>query len=50
MQKNAPTQLPFKQSHAFIIGIDAYQNITPLRTAVNDAKGLAERLEAAHGY
>lgn len=42
--------LPFTTSHAFIIGINDYEHITRLKTAVNDAKGLAERLEAQHGY
>ena len=50
MSANHHIKLPFRQSHAFIIGINAYRHITPLRTAVNDAKGLAERLEKQHGY
>lgn len=42
--------LPFKDSHAFIIGIDDYQHLSPLSTAVNDAEGLARQLEEEHGY
>lgn len=37
-------QLPFGQHHAFIIGIDAYENVSTLKTAVADAKRLAEVL------
>lgn len=44
------TRLPFYQSHAFLIGINEYQHVSPLGTAVNDALALAERLEAQHGY
>ena len=42
--------LPFKDSHAFIIGIDDYQHLSPLSTAVNDAEGLARQLEEEHRY
>ena len=31
-------QLPFGQHHAFIIGIDAYEKVSRLQTAVNDAR------------
>ena len=50
MSAKQKIKLPFPKSHAFIIGINNYQHITPLRTAVNDAKGLAERLEKLHDY
>ncbi|MEM7103733.1 MAG: caspase family protein [Bacteroidota bacterium] len=43
-------ELPFAKSHAFIIGINKYENISPLSTAVNDAKGIAKRLRNDHGY
>lgn len=43
-------QLPFAKSHAFIIGINDYQTISSLTTAVNDAKGMAQRLEEQHGF
>ncbi|MCC7240581.1 MAG: caspase family protein [Acidobacteria bacterium] len=36
--------LPFARHHAFIIGIDAYQQVSPLKTAVSDARKLAEVL------
>ncbi|MEL7067579.1 MAG: caspase family protein [Cyanobacteria bacterium J06581_3] len=43
--------LNFDTSLAIIIGIDAYANgITPLRTAVNDARAIAHSLEKEHGY
>jgi hypothetical protein len=42
--------LPFSNSHAFIIGINDYQHISPLSTAINDAKKLAQELKEAHGY
>jgi WD40 repeat protein len=41
----------FQNSYAVIIGISAYQNgITPLQTAVNDAKAIARSLETDHQY
>ncbi len=43
-------RLPFKKSHAFIIGINKYLYIKKLRTAVNDAKKLAELLEKEQGF
>ncbi len=42
--------LPFAQHHAFIIGIDAYTNVSPLRTAVNDARTLADVLSAQQHF
>ncbi len=39
------TNIPFDKSHAFIIGINEYQNTTRLKTAVGDAEAVAERLE-----
>jgi len=45
-----PVKLPFKQSHAFIIGINDYQQLYKLRTAINDAKKLAEILAHQHGF
>ena len=41
---NNKATLPFKKSHAFIIGINDYQKLPKLKTAVNDAKKLAEVL------
>ncbi len=40
----------FRQSHAFIVGINDYQHVSPLRTATNDAERLATELESKHGY
>lgn len=43
-------QLPFATSHAFIIGINDYEHVSRLSSAVNDATALAELLEKVHGY
>jgi hypothetical protein len=40
----------FTIQHAFIIGIDAYQHVSPLHTAVNDAQRLAKILANDHKY
>ena len=40
----------FARHHAFIIGIDNYRSVAPLRTAVNDASRLAELLRDQHGF
>jgi WD40 repeat protein len=41
----------FERNLAFIIGINNYSNgISPLKTAVNDAKKLVEVLREKHGY
>ncbi|MEL6969699.1 MAG: caspase family protein [Bacteroidota bacterium] len=54
MQHKAPLnqhiQLPFRLSHAFIVGINAYEHLTPLSTAVNDAQEIAKRLGEQHGF
>ncbi|QDV37460.1 caspase family protein [Tautonia plasticadhaerens] len=43
--------LGFRRSHAVVVGIDEYQSgIPPLRTAVNDARKVAEVLETQFGY
>jgi hypothetical protein len=42
--RDPPDTLPFHQHHAFIIGIDHYQHLSPLRTAVADARRLEEVL------
>ena len=36
--------LHFARHHAFIVGIDAYEKVSPLKTAVNDARRLAQVL------
>ena len=43
-QDQSRDQLPFGQHHAFIIGIDSYENVSTLQTAVTDAQRLAEVL------
>ena len=43
----------FKRNLAVVIGINDYENVTPLGTAVNDAKKLAEILRSQpepHNY
>ena len=50
MAKKRNLRLPFKTSHAFIIGINDYQHISKLRTAVKDASDIADLLEKSHGY
>jgi WD40 repeat protein len=50
MQNTTSIQLPFTTSHAFIVGINDYQHLTPLRTAVNDARVMAKRLADQHGF
>ena len=50
MSANTHIQLPFTTSHAFIVGINDYQHLTPLSTAVNDAKVIAERLADQHSF
>lgn len=42
--------LPFKTSHAFIVGINDYTNICSLKTAANDAREMAHLLASRHGY
>ncbi len=42
--------LQFSRHHAFIVGIDAYEQVSPLKTAVNDARRLAEVLAAQQHF
>ncbi|MEM7104105.1 MAG: caspase family protein [Bacteroidota bacterium] len=43
--------LPFSESHAFIIGINNYRHgISVLKSAVKDARDMAELLRDTHGY
>lgn len=42
---NKKTKLPFRKSHAFIIGTNDYLDLNKLNTAVNDARKIAEVLE-----
>lgn len=49
-KQNNNVQLPFHKSHAFLIGINDYQHVSRLKTAVNDAKILAEKLSSEHDY
>ena len=47
---NNQTKLPFKQNHAFIIGINDYDYLPKLRTAVNDAQKISEVLSQQQGF
>jgi len=49
-KKHKRLKLPFRKSHAFIIGINAYLYFPQLRTAVNDAKKIAEVLAEEQGF
>ena len=49
MNTEQSNQLPFTTSHAFIVGINDYQHLAPLSTAVRDAEVLAEVLANDHG-
>ena len=49
-KENQHIQLPFLTSHAFLIGINDYEEVSPLSTAINDANAIAEQLENFHGY
>jgi hypothetical protein len=46
----ARDHLPFGQHHAFIIGINAYEKVSPLQTAVDDARRLAEVLSGQQHF
>jgi WD40 repeat protein len=50
MADSPQIKLPFTISHSFIVGINDYEHVNSLTTAVNDAIKLAEKLEADHGY
>ncbi|MCB0314611.1 MAG: caspase family protein, partial [Calditrichaeota bacterium] len=50
IQPENPGKLPFSKSRAYIIGINAYQHISPLSTAVNDARMIATVLERRQGF
>lgn len=42
--------LDFGDYYALVIGNDRYQSLPPLRTAVNDARGVAQLLKRRYGY
>ena len=46
----AATQTEFGRYHALVIGNNAYQNLSPLETAENDATVVAEVLQQQYGY
>ena len=49
----APAAVPsieFGRYHALVIGNNAYRHIKPLRTAVNDARAVADLLRGSYGF
>ena len=42
--------MPFARNLAWLVGIDAYTDVTPLQTAVRDARAVAAALEEQHDY
>lgn len=42
--------LPFGNSYVFVIGVDKYQHVEPLKTAVADAKAISNVLREKHAY
>ncbi|MEO8360537.1 MAG: caspase family protein [Vicinamibacteria bacterium] len=48
--QTGPSVLPFTKSHAFIVGIDSYLKVSPLKTAVNDARQLGQVLADKHRF
>ncbi|NET37055.1 MAG: caspase family protein, partial [Cyanothece sp. SIO1E1] len=42
--------LPFRNSYVFVIGVDKYQHVEPLKTAVADAKAISNVLREKHAY
>lgn len=50
MSDSHKIKLPFATSHAFVVGINDYRHVSPLKTAVNDATQLAKKLSEDHGY
>ncbi len=46
----ADGKINFGQYHALVIGINNYRSVTPLKTAVNDAKTVADLLQKEYGF
>lgn len=45
-----PQGVNFGTYHALVIGIDAYKNLTPLKTAVADANAVADLLQSRYDF
>ncbi len=45
-----PNNLPFRKSHAVLIGVDNYSHFEPLDSAVNDVETLADILSEYHNF
>lgn len=46
----ADSKLNFGDYHALVIGNNGYKSLTPLKTAVNDAKTVADLLQKEYGF
>lgn len=46
----ANAKLNFGNYHALVIGIDKYRSVTPLKTAVHDARTVADLLQKDYGF
>ncbi|MCX7180980.1 MAG: caspase family protein, partial [Proteobacteria bacterium] len=46
----ANSKFNFGNYHALVIGIDNYRSVTPLKTAVSDARTVAELLQKEYGF
>ena len=49
-QDKIPAHIKFGKYHALVIGINRYNNLKPLRTAVSDALAVAEILSSKYGF
>jgi len=47
---NVPANIKFGDYHALVIGINDYENLVPLKTAVTDAEAVAEVLATKYGF
>ncbi len=47
---NVPSFINFGSYHALVIGINDYENLKPLKTAVADAEAIAEVLHGKYGF
>jgi len=50
LKLNIPANIKFGDYHALVIGIDEYKYLTPLKTAIADAKEMAKVLKDNYGF
>lgn len=43
-------KLPFANSHAFLVGINDYQKVSSLHSAIPDIEAVGQKLEEKHGF